>query len=110
MPLFFRGRGKMFKLGALRWLLRLYPNATNPTTAPGRNNTTLWHDARQLSQGVSFTVVDLIYVEPDKAGSYTKSAYKRAARVRACNYVKFETGRNLPLLLKIVTCPARTLR
>ena len=65
---------KIFKLGALRWLLRLYPNATNPTTATGRSNTALWHDARQLSQGVSFTVVDLIYVEPDKVGSYIKSA------------------------------------
>ena len=30
-------------------------------------------------------------------------------RVRAGNYIKFETRRNLPLVPKIVTCPARTL-
>ena len=30
-------------------------------------------------------------------------AKERAARVRACNSVKFETGRNLPQILKIVT-------
>ena len=39
-------------------------------------------------------------------GTLVKSrAHKieRAARVRACNYVKFETGQNLPPVLKIVT-------
>ena len=38
----------------------------------------------------------------------SKSEYKRAARVRACNYVKFKPGRNLPPVLKIVTRPAHT--
>ena len=33
-----------------------------------------------------------------------KSEFERAARVRVCNYVKFETSRNLPPILKIVTC------
>ena len=28
---------------------------------------------------------------------------ERAARVRVCNYVKIETGRNFPPVLKIVT-------
>ena len=32
-----------------------------------------------------------------------KSAYERATSVRACNYVKIETGRNFPPALKIVT-------
>ena len=32
-----------------------------------------------------------------------KSAQERAARVRACNTVKFETGWNLPPVLQIVT-------
>ena len=32
-----------------------------------------------------------------------------AARVRAYNYVKFETGRNLPPVLKIVTRPAHAV-
>jgi len=32
-----------------------------------------------------------------------KREYEWAARVRVCNYVKFETSRNLPPLLKIVT-------
>ena len=32
-----------------------------------------------------------------------KSKYEQAAGVRVCNYVKFETSRNLPRLLKIVT-------
>ena len=36
---------------------------------------------------------------------FCKNAEERAARVRACNYVKFETGRNLPPVLKIVTRP-----
>ena len=31
---------------------------------------------------------------------------RTAARVRACNYVKFETGQNLPPVLKMVTRPA----
>ena len=39
----------------------------------------------------------------------TKSAQERAARVRACNYLKFETGRNLPPVLKIVTRPAHAV-
>ena len=34
-----------------------------------------------------------------------KSAKERAARVRACNYIKFKTRRNLPRVLKIVTRP-----
>ena len=62
---------KIFKLGALRWLLRLYPNATNPTRASGRSNTALCRDARQLWQGASFSVVNFVYVEADKVGSYT---------------------------------------
>ena len=33
-----------------------------------------------------------------------KRAYERATRVRACNYVKIEAGRNFPPILKIVTC------
>ena len=32
-----------------------------------------------------------------------KSAYERATRVRACNYVKIETGWNFLPVLKIVT-------
>ena len=32
-----------------------------------------------------------------------KSKYERAARVRVCNYIKFETSQNLPPILKIVT-------
>ena len=32
----------------------------------------------------------------------TKSAQERAAGVRACNPVKFETGQTLPPILKIV--------
>ena len=35
-----------------------------------------------------------------------KSTEEQVARVTACNYVKFETGWNLPAVLKIVTCPA----
>ena len=31
-------------------------------------------------------------------------AIARAARVGACNFIDFETGQNLPLVLKIVTC------
>ena len=34
----------------------------------------------------------------------SKSAQERAARGRACNYIKFQTGWNLPPVLKIVTC------
>ena len=37
------------------------------------------------------------------ANDLPKSALEWAARVRACNYVKFETGQNLPPVLKIVT-------
>ena len=37
-----------------------------------------------------------------------KSAKERVARVRACNYIKFKTGQNLPLVLKIVTRPGLT--
>ena len=33
-----------------------------------------------------------------------KSRQERVARVRACNYIKFEFGWNLPRVLKIVTC------
>ena len=29
-------------------------------------------------------------------------------RVRACNYVRFKTGKNLPPILQIVTCPAHS--
>ena len=32
-----------------------------------------------------------------------KREFKRAARVRVCDYVKFETSQNLPPILKIVT-------
>ena len=32
---------------------------------------------------------------------------ERATRVRACNYVKIETGRNFPPVLKIVTRTAQ---
>ena len=32
-----------------------------------------------------------------------KGAQERATRVKACNYVKIETGRNFPPVLKIVT-------
>ena len=32
---------------------------------------------------------------------------ERPARVRVCNYVKFETGQNLPPVLKIATCIGR---
>ena len=35
----------------------------------------------------------------------TKSAQERAARVRAYNFVKFETEWTLPPALKLVTCP-----
>ena len=34
---------------------------------------------------------------------WVKSAQERVARVRACDYIKFETGQNLPLAIKIVT-------
>ena len=39
-----------------------------------------------------------------QAVSSDKSRYQPAAKVIACSFVKFETGRNLPLVLKIVTC------
>ena len=50
---------KFFKLGALRSLLRpyLYPNATSPTRVHGGSNTAIRHDTRQLSRGVSVTIV-----------------------------------------------------
>ena len=41
--------------------------------------------------------------------STCKSAQEQAARVRACNYVKFETGWNLLPVLKIVTRPAHAV-
>ena len=49
------------KLGALRSLLRpyLYPNATSPTRVHGGSNTTICHDTRQSSRGVSVTIVTL---------------------------------------------------
>ena len=49
-----------FKLGALRSLLRpyLYPNATSPTRVHGESNTSVRHDTRQSSRGVSVTIVD----------------------------------------------------
>ena len=34
---------------------------------------------------------------------------RTVARVRACNYIKFETGWNLPPVLKIVTCPVHAV-
>ena len=37
----------------------------------------------------------------------SKSAQERATRVRACNYVKIETGRNFLPVLKIVTHTAQ---
>ena len=42
---------KIFKLGALRSLLRpyLYPNATSPTRVHGGSNTTIRHNTCQLS-------------------------------------------------------------
>ena len=52
---------KLFlKLGALRSLLRpyLYPNATSPTRVHGESNTSVRHDTRQSSRGVSVTIVD----------------------------------------------------
>ena len=36
-----------------------------------------------------------------------KSTQERATRVRACNYIKIETGWNFPPVLKIVTCTAQ---
>ena len=36
-------------------------------------------------------------------GNTIKSPSEQAARVRACNYIKFETGRNFPPVIKIVT-------
>ena len=36
-----------------------------------------------------------------------KSAYERATRVRACNYVKIKTGWNFPPVLKIETRTAQ---
>ena len=37
---------------------------------------------------------------------YNQERIRTVARVRACDYIKFETGWNLPPLLKIVTCRA----
>ena len=56
------------KLGALRSLLRpyLYPNATSPTRVHGGSNTTIYHDTRQSSRGVSVTIVNLVCVGPDE--------------------------------------------
>ena len=39
---------------------------------------------------------------------YNIGASKSVAWVRACNLVKFETGRNLPPVLKIVTHSVHT--
>ena len=59
-----------FKLGALRSLLRpyLYPNATSPTRVHGESNTSVRHDTRQSSRGVSVTIVNLVRVGPDEVG------------------------------------------
>ena len=50
----------IFKLGALRSLLRpyFYPNATSSTRVHGESNTSVRHDTRQSSRGVSVTIVD----------------------------------------------------
>ena len=61
---------KFIKLGALRSLLRpyLYPNATSLTRVHGGSNTTVRHNTRQSSRGVSVTIVDLVRVGPDEVG------------------------------------------
>ena len=41
------------------------------------------------------------------SSSVTKSAYERATRVSACNYVKIEIGQNFLPVLKIVTFTAQ---
>ena len=48
-----------------------------------------------------------LLVLPQCFCSYTWQ--QRVARVRACNYVKFETGGNLPPVLKIVTHTAHAV-
>ena len=63
-------REKIFKLGALRLLQwpHLCPNATSPTRVHGGGNTAIHHDTRQLSRGVSITIVNLVCVGPDEEG------------------------------------------
>ena len=59
-----------FKLGALKSLLKpyLYPNFTSPTRLHGGNNTAICHVTRQLSRGVSSTIIDLVRVWPVDVG------------------------------------------
>ena len=59
-------------------------------------------------EGLSQSYLCLVSYLPCHTGDYlVKSAQERAARVRACIYVKFKIGRNLLPVLKIITRTAQ---
>ena len=47
-------------------------------------------------------------ISKNKGIMRSKISQEQAARVRVCNYVEFETGQNLPPVLKIVTHTAHS--
>jgi len=51
-----------------------------------------------------------LYTKHHFSLSSSKSTEEQAARVRVCNYIKFETGQKLRPLLKIVTHTAQLCR
>ena len=63
----------------------------------------MWRDSLRPS-----AVPHFAQLEKKLIGNTIKNASEQVARVRACNCVKFETGQNLPPVLKIVTYTAHT--
>ena len=79
----------------MRLLLRsyLYQNATSSTRVHSESKTAVRHDIRQLSRGVSVTVVDPVSVGPDlPVGSLSSSADSTGART--FRYIFKEGRRN----------------
>ena len=101
------------KLGALRSLLRpyLYPNATSSTRVHGGSNTSIRHDTRQSSRGVSVTIFDLVRVR----GQMRWASYRRIDDLDKNSFyfvLHFETSSVITTAKAVtkVTMPNSTVR